>query len=126
MLRIVFEEAAPIRRIGKRKIEDFRVLKRLLHSRADAVVRILRFDDGEGNVALVVQKVVSPLALAALGLVSVYDHAPVGEIVFAFDLGMVIPTRAAKRGIDELRPNILLGHLMHLHQVFHAVSSDSR
>lgn len=45
----------------------------------------------------------------------------VGEVMFAPDLGMIVPSRPAERGIDELRPNVRLGHLMHLHQVFHVV-----
>ena len=60
---VVEEKAVAVAAEDERNVEGFGVgvAEGLLHARADGVVVVLRLDDGDGDVGLVVEDVVSAL-----------------------------------------------------------------
>ena len=59
------DKAVAVGREHKRDIEGDGVVERLLHSGADAVVIVLRLDDGDRDIGLVIEDVIGALGFAA-------------------------------------------------------------
>jgi hypothetical protein len=105
----VLEKGVAIGAVGKREIECFRVIERLLHSTADGVVVVLGLNNREGKVRFVGEDVIRFLRLPALDGFTADDDAPFREVDFLAHLRHHVPllaVRTHERGRDELRANV--------------------
>ena len=83
-------------------IEGGSVFETLLHAVADAVVVVLGFDKGDGDVGLVIEDAVGAFGFAARNKLSTNDDPPLGEADLLANLGHLIPTSLLYGGDDEL------------------------
>ena len=97
-------------------VQDLGVVERLLHPVADGVIVVLRLDDGDRDVRLVVEDVVRELRLPP------GDHLPADvdlalrEVDLPPDLGVLVPTRALDdRRRDELRADVRFAEILLAH-----------
>ena len=113
----MFQEGVAIGAVGKRDVEDLGVLERLLHAGADGVVVVLRFDDGDRDARLVVEKVVGLLRFAALDRLAANDDTTLREVDFLAKLGHHVPlaVRGDECGGDELGADVRFGELLLVH-----------
>ena len=70
------DKAIAVRREHKRDVERHRIVERLLHTIADAVVVVLGLDDGDRDIGLVIQDVISALRFTSGDELSADDNAP--------------------------------------------------
>ena len=75
----------------ERDVEDLGVVQRLLHAVTDGVVVVLRLDDGDRDVGLVVEDVVSELGLPPSHHLAPDVDLPFGEVDLALDLRLLLP-----------------------------------
>jgi hypothetical protein len=59
----------------KRNVKRHRVVERVLHSIADAVIVVLCLNDGDGNIRLVIKDVIGALCFATCNKLSTDDDA---------------------------------------------------
>ena len=76
---------------------------------------ILRLDDGDGNVGLVVEDVVGPLALASAGQLAAHGDAALGEADFLANLCHLVPPGLAQGRGDELGADVALAETFLVH-----------
>ena len=116
----MFEEGITVGAVGKRDIERFCVVERLLHPGTDRVVVVLGLDDSYGEVLLIVEKVVGLLGLASPDCLSPNDHPSLGEVALLPDLSHEIPLVSIHpdkgRG-DELGADVRFGECFLVHWV---------
>jgi hypothetical protein len=75
----VEHEAVAVRGKHERDVQCFGIVERLLHAVADAVGIVLRLDQRDRDVRLVVENVVGLLRLAARHQLAAHDDAALGE-----------------------------------------------
>lgn len=98
----MLEEAVAVRAVGKRHVESFGVIERLLHAGAHRVVVVLCLDYRQRKVGLVEEDVVGLLRLSARGHFSTDDDAALRKEQLFEDLGHHVPLGDYRRR-DELR-----------------------
>lgn len=101
-------EAVAIRRKHERDIQRFGIAKGLLHTAANRLPVVLRFDDCDGDVGLGRKDVVGALALAATYHLAAHDNPPLGEADFFPNLRGNVPPGGDQRGSNEFRADIAL------------------
>jgi hypothetical protein len=112
---VVLQKAVAVGTIGKRNVEDFRIVQCLLHAGAHRVLVVLGLDHRDRDVGLVEQQVVDLLGFAALHGLAAHDDAALGEVDFLTKLGHHIPLVAARAddgGSDELGADVGLGEFL--------------
>ena len=80
---VVEQEGVAIGAEGERHVEGFGVVQRLRHPVAELVVVVLRFEDGKGQVGLVVEHVVGASPLPTHGEPPAHNDPTVGEYLLA-------------------------------------------
>ena len=118
-LHIVFQEAVAIRAVHKRNVQHFSIFDGLLHPGSDAVSVILRLDDSQRNIGLVVKQIVCALSLSSGRDISADNNTTVCEIVLHADLLLLVPTSALNGRGNELKFDVLLSHFMFFHKAAH-------
>lgn len=100
---------------NKGHVQRGRIVQRLLHPVARAVVVVLGLDQCNGKV-LPVQNVVGPLGLAARDEFAPHDDAALGKENLAPKLHPLVPPSRDDRGGDEPGADIVLaqGFLVHV------------
>ena len=85
------------------------VFEALLEAVAHAMGIVLRFDDGERDIGLVVEDVVGALGFAAAHQFAAHNDPALGEAEFLADLQHFIPAGLAERGGDEFGADVAFG-----------------
>ena len=122
-LHIVFQETVAIRAVHKRNVQHFGIFDGLLHPGANAVSVILRLDDSQRNIGLVVKQIVGALSLSSGSNISADDDTTVREIVLHADLLLLVPACTLNGRGNKLKFDVLLSHFMFFHKVAHANAS---
>jgi len=86
-----------------------------LTNRSDVAI-VFCLDNGNGNIGLVVQDVVSALRLSARHELSTNDNAPFGEGDFFADLQSPIPSALLNRRANELGTDVSLAEVSFVHR----------
>ena len=79
------------------------------------MVVVLGFDEGDGDVGLVVENVVGALGLAAGDQLAADDDPAFGERDLLANLGQDIPARLLDGGRDELRADVAFAEVLFIH-----------
>ena len=108
-------EAVAVRTEDEGDLQRFGIVERLLHAVADAVGVVLRLDQGDRNVRLVVENKVGLLRLAARHQLAAHDDAALGEIDLLPNLHHLVPACALDGRQDELGADIALGEASLVH-----------
>lgn len=103
---IVEDEAAAVRREDIGNVECFGIAQGLLNAVSDAVRAILGLDDGQGDIGLIVEDVVSALGFAARDQLTAHDDAALGEANLFADLRLQVPARRDQGGGNELGADV--------------------
>lgn len=103
---VMVDKAVAVGAQCHRDIQNAGVVQRLLQTSADGMAVIFSFDDGNGDVGLVVEDEVGALAFAAGGLVPFDKNAAVGEKDLFPHLTGNVPAGTLQGGQDELRADI--------------------
>lgn len=85
------------------------IIERLLDACPHGVVIVLRLDDGDGDVRLVVKDIVGPLALAPCCEFAPHVYFASGEGDFFEELGVLVPASGFEGGGDVLGADVPLG-----------------
>ena len=109
------DKAIAVGREHKRDVECDGIVERLLHPVADAVVVVLRLDDGDWDIGLVIKDVIGAFGLAAGNELSPDDDASLGESDLLTDLHHPVPPRSFHRGANELGADIALAEVFLVH-----------
>jgi len=80
------------------------------------VVVVLRLDDGDGDVGLVVEDEVRELPLAARDEPPADDDPALGEVHVLADLRHLVPSRPLDGRQDELRADVAFAELLLVHE----------
>ena len=120
---IVFQETVAIRAVHKRNVKHLGVFDGLLHPRTNAVFVVLRLDDSQRDIGLVVKQIVCALSLSSGGDISADDDTTVREVVLHADLLLPVPASALNGWGNKLKFDVLLSHFMFFHKVAHANAS---
>ena len=115
---VVFEKGVSIAAVGEGDIKNLGVFEGLLHAVPDRVVVVFGFDDGNGQVRLVVEKIVSLLGFSAPDGFAPDNNPALCEVSLLPELGYQIPAStlgAAERRRDELGPDIRFGEGFFVH-----------
>src|SRR5690554_4907734 len=102
-------EAIAVRAEDERDLQCFSIVERLLHAVADAVGVVLRLDQRDRNVWLVVENEVGLLRLAARHQLAAHNDAALGEKDLLPNLHHLVPARALDGGQDELGADVAFG-----------------
>ena len=108
-------EAIAVRTEDVGDVERFGIVERLLHAVADAVRIVLRLDQCDRNIRLVVENEVGFLRLAARHQFAAHDDTALGEIDLLANLRHFIPARALYGGQDELGADVAFGEVSLVH-----------
>jgi hypothetical protein len=81
-------------------------------------VRFSNTYQGDGNVRLVIKKVIGPFGLAAGNELAAHDDPALGEADFLADLREQVPPGLLDGGGDELRADIALAEVFFVHGCF--------
>src|SRR5690606_33106361 len=95
-------ETVTVRAEDERDLQRFGIVERLLHAVTDTVRVVLRLNQRDRNVRLVVENEVGLLRLAARHQLAAHDDAALGEIDLLPNLHHLVPARALYCGQDEL------------------------
>jgi len=106
----------------KRYVEGHRIVESLLHSVADAVIVVLRLDNGDGDIGLVIEDVIGALGFPTGNELSPDDNASLGERDLFADLHHAVPTSPLHGGTDELRADVAFAEVFLVHAVFSEIS----
>ncbi len=90
-------------------IESVSISKSLLHSAADALAVVFRFDDRDRDIRFVYQQYVDKLADTTSGLFTANYYPTVGKVILFADMMNDIPTRRLDGRHDELSTNVAFG-----------------
>ena len=90
----------------------------MLHPVADAMVVVLRLDDGYWNIGLVIKDVIGALGFATGDELSPDDDASLGKGDLLADLHHPVPARAFHSGANELGADVALAEVFFVHAVF--------
>ena len=90
----MFQKRVTVRAISKGKIENLGIFKRLLHTSANTVIIVFRFDDGDRNPRLVIKKIVGFFGFTAPYGLTANDYAPFREVDLLSKLGHDVPLAA--------------------------------
>ena len=99
----------------ERNVERFGIAEGLLHAGAERVLVVLRLDDGNGQVLLVIEDVVSSTRLATAVHFAAHDNASLGEADFLTYLLMQIPASVTNGRGNEFAADITLGKRFLVH-----------
>ena len=113
---VVEDEAVAIGRKHEGNLQGLRVVQSLLHAVADGVGVVLCLDQGDGDVGLVIEDVVGPLALASADQLAAHDDAALGEAHFLADLHHFVPPGTAQGGGDELGADVAFAETFLVHE----------
>ena len=117
------DKAVAVGRKHERDVERHRIVERLLHPGADAVVIVLGLDNGDRNIGFVIKNVVGALGFAAGNELAPDNDAAFGEVDLFANLHHPVPARAFDGGAYELGADIALAEIFLVHAViclFHA------
>ena len=92
---VMEQEAVTITGKHERHVERLGIAEGLLHAGAERVFVVLRLDDGNGQVLLVIEDVVSSTRLATAVHFAAHDDASLGEADFLAYLLVQIPASVA-------------------------------
>ena len=112
---VVEDEAVAIGRKHEWNIQGLRVVQSLLHAVADGVGVVLCLDQGDGDVGLVMEDVIGPLALASVDQLAAHDDAALGEAHFLADLRHFVPPGLAQCRSDELGADVAFAETFLVH-----------
>ncbi len=101
-------EHEPVAVGGKDKgdVQRGGIIQSLLHPVADGVGVVLGFDQGDGEIGLVIEDIVGPLGFAAGDELAANDDSAFGERDLATNLRCLIPAGLNDRWRDALGANI--------------------
>ena len=100
-------ETVTVGRVPDRDIQGDGVVEGLLHAVADGVVVVLGLDQRDGDIRLVVEDVIGPLAP--------YNDAALGEANLLADLRHLVPPGTAQSGGDELGADVAFAEASFVH-----------
>ncbi len=106
---VVLEKCIAIRTVSEWYIENLGIIERLLHASANRVVIVLRLDDRDRLIGLVVEDIVCLLRHPSFDLLPTDNDLPLCEKEFLPDLRHHVPfitIRTNERRCDELRADI--------------------
>ena len=112
---VMLKEGVSIRAVNERQVQHGAVLKCLLHAATNRMIVVLGFNDGYGDVRLVIKYVIGSFGLATGDQFAPYNDSPLREGDFLTNLGLEVPTALDNGWRDELRPDVLLRHLFFVH-----------
>jgi len=99
----------------KRDVERYRVVEGLQHPFVDAVIVVLRLDDGDGDIGPVLEDVIGAFRLATGHELAPDDDAPFGEGHLLADLHHPVPACALHCGAYELGADVALAEVFFVH-----------
>ena len=102
-------EAIAVRGEDEWDIERGRVFQALLQPVAYPMRVVLSFDEGQRDIWLVIEDIVSALGLPAADQLAAHNDATLGEADFLTDLQHLVPARFAQGRRDELSADIAFG-----------------
>ena len=109
------DEAVAVAAKDEGDFEGFGVAEGLLDACANGVVVVLCLDDGDGDIGLVVEYVVSAFLCASGVEFSPYIDAAIGEGDFLANLILNIPARCLDLGRDELGADVAFAEVFFIH-----------
>ena len=112
---VMEQEAVAVGGEYEGNVQRVGVVEGLLHAVADGMVVVLGFDQCDGQVGLVVEHVVGPLALAPADQLAAHDDAALGEVNFLADLCHLVPACLAQGRGDELGADVALAQALLVH-----------
>ena len=112
---VMEQEAVAVGGEYEGNVQGVGVVEGLLHAVADGMVVVLGFDQCDGQVGLVVQHVVGPLALAPADQLAAHDDAALGEVNFLADLRHLVPACLAQGRGDELGADVAFAQALLVH-----------
>ena len=112
---VMEEEAVAVGGEDEGDLQGVGVVEGLLHAVADGMVVVLGFDQCDGQVGLVVENVVGPLALAPADQLATHHDAALGEVDFLADLCHLVPARLAQGRGDELGADVAFAQALLVH-----------
>ena len=113
---VVEDEAVAVGRKHEGNLQGLRVVQSLLHAVANGVGVVLGFDEGDGDVGLVVEDVVGSLALASAGQLAAYDDSALCEADLLADLRHLVPSDPAQGRSDELGADVAFAETFLVHE----------
>ena len=109
------DEAVAVAAEDKGYFEGFGVAECLLDPCAGGVVVVLSLDDGDGDIGLVVENIISTF-LCATGVEFSPDIDPsIGEGDFLANLVLDVPARCLDLGRDELGADVAFAEIFFVH-----------
>ena len=114
---VVEDEAVAVGGKHEGDVEGLGVAQSLLHAAAHGVGVVLGFDERDGDVGLVMEDVVGPLALSAADQPAAHGDAALGEAHLLADLRHLVPPGLAQGGRDELGADVAFGEAFLVHAV---------
>jgi len=108
---VVEEEAVAVGAEDERNVQDTGVVEGLHHASPYGVLVVLGLNNGNGNVGLEVEDVVSALGLAAGSELAFDVDFAVGEGDFFEELAELVPTGLFEGGRDVLGTDVALGEV---------------
>jgi hypothetical protein len=122
----VEHETVAVRGEDERDTQRLAVVQRLLEPVADAAVVVLRFDDRQWDVRLVVEDVIRALGLSASDHLAADDNAALREADFLAKLRDLVPASLTEGRRDELGADVALAELLLVHRRVEASQSLAR
>ena len=125
---VMLQEGVAVGAVHEGDIQHFGAIQRLLHAVADGVIIVLRLDEGQGDVGLVIEDVVGPAGDATPHRFTANHDPALGEIDLLAHLRHevpLVPVRPDQSGRDELGPNVRLGQCLLIHGSFSCRSAVS-
>lgn len=116
---VVFQKGVAVGAVDKGNIKHFRAVQRLLHTVADAMIVVLRLDEGERDVGLVDEDIVGSSGNPTLYHFPANDDPAFGEVDLLPHLRHqvpLVPIRADQRRRDELGANLCFGQCLLVHR----------
>ena len=91
------------------------IVEGLLHTVARRVGVVLGFNQGNGEIGLVVQDVIGPLGLAPADQLAAHDNAACGEADLAANLRCLVPAGLVQGRGNELGAHVAFAEACLLH-----------
>ena len=99
-------EAVAVRGENEGNIKRRGVVEALLHAVADRMIVVLRFNQRDRDIRLVIEYEVGLFGLAARDQLAAHDDPALGEIDLFANLQHLVPARALDGGQNELRADV--------------------
>src|ERR1700733_6856183 len=122
----MLQECISVGAVDEGDIQEFGILKSLLHSITNGMIVVLRFNDRNWNIRFVVEQIICLLGFTPLCRLAVYDHPSLCEIDLFAKLCHDIPlgtVDAKQGGRDELRTDICFCEALLVYGLTHRIGS---